>query len=202
MNDTRLPMHDFQTLSLTGRVVRLEPLTASHSGDLWHVADPEIFRYKTLVPPDWTPNGFAEYVHRVATHPRWRAFAIILLETGQAIGSTSYTDVVPENRAMGIGATWIGRPWQGTQVNPECKFMLLQHSFEACDAVRVQIQCDGRNLQSQRAIEKLGAVKEGVLRKHLTLPDGYIRDTVVYSVIDCDWPEVRDRLRRRLGYTP
>lgn len=95
-----------------------------------------------------------------------------------------------------------GRSFQGTSVNPECKYLMLRHAFEDWGAMRVQLKTDRRNLQSQRAIEKLGAVREGVLRKHMLLPDGYERDTVMYSIIDDEWPAIRDRLIERLGYTP
>ncbi len=111
-------------------------------------------------------------------------------------------DVRPAHRGLEIGYTWIARAYQGTRVNPECKYLLLRHAFEKLGAIRVQLKTDGRNLQSQHAIEKLGAVKEGVLRKHLILPDGYVRDTVMYSITDSEWPHVKSRLEARLGYIP
>ena len=115
---------------------------------------------------------------------------------------TCYLDIRPQDRALEIGFTWIGKPYQRTPVNPECKYLLFRHAFDDQQAVRVQLKTDLRNVQSQRAIEKLGAVREGVLRKHMIRPDGYMRDTVMYSVTADEWPEVRARLEKRLGYIP
>jgi RimJ/RimL family protein N-acetyltransferase len=129
-------------------------------------------------------------------------FAMVLRESGQPVGITSYLEIRPAHRGLEIGNTWIARPWQGTQVNPENKYLLLRHAFESLDALRVQLKTDGRNLRSQRAIEKLGALKEGVLRKHMILQDGYVRDTVMYSIIAEEWPRVREGLEARLGYAP
>ena len=90
----------------------------------------------------------------------------------------------------------------GTPFNPECKYLLLRHAFREQQALRVQLKTDHRNKQSQRAIEKLGAVREGVLRKHMIMPDGHVRDTVMYSVTDNEWPAIESRLEARLGYVP
>jgi RimJ/RimL family protein N-acetyltransferase len=123
-------------------------------------------------------------------------------DTGRAIGVTCYLDIRPRDRALEIGFTWLGKAHQGSRVNPECKYLLFRHAFDDQKAVRVQLKTDLRNIQSQRAIEKLGAVREGVLRKHMIRPDGYIRDTVLYSVTCDEWPAVRSRLEQRLGYAP
>jgi len=111
-------------------------------------------------------------------------------------------DIRPEHHGLEIGATWIGKAYQGTSVNPENKYMLLRQAFERLGAIRVQLKTDGRNLQSQAAIAKLGAKHEGVLRKHVLLPDGYERDTVMYSITDDEWPAVKAALEERLGYVP
>ena len=109
---------------------------------------------------------------------------------------------VPKHRGLEIGFTWIAKPHQGTLVNPECKYLLLRHAFDDQHAMRVQLKTDLRNVQSQGAIEKLGAVREGVLRKHIIRPDGYLRDTVMYSITAEEWPAVRAKLEQRLGYVP
>jgi RimJ/RimL family protein N-acetyltransferase len=129
-------------------------------------------------------------------------FAIIHLETGTAIGVTTYMDIQNHNRGVEIGNTWVARPHQGTNVNPEAKYLLLRHAFDDQGALRVQLKTDRRNLQSQRAIEKLGAQHEGILRKHVVMPDGYIRDSVMYSITDDEWASVKARLESRLGYVP
>ena len=107
---------------------------------------------------------------------------------------TCYLDIRAKERGLEIGFTWLAKALQGTQVNPECKYLLLRHAFEEQHALRVQLKTDGRNKQSQRAIEKLGAVREGVLRKHMIMPDGYVRDTVMYSITERqNWPAGRRR---------
>jgi RimJ/RimL family protein N-acetyltransferase len=125
-------------------------------------------------------------------------FAIILRAGGKGIGSTRYLDIRREHRGLEIGWTWVGTAYQRTPVNTECKSLLLAHAFEELGAVRVQLKTDLRNERSQRAIERLGAVREGVLRKHMVLWDGFIRDTVYYSILDSEWPEVRRRLEHLL----
>ena len=123
----------------------------------------------------------------------------MLCETGRAIGITCFLDIRPAHRALEIGFTWLGRTWQGGAANPEAKLLQLRHAFEVLEAVRVQLKTDLRNLQSQHAIEKLGAVREGVLRKQMVLPDGHVRDTVMYAITDDEWPRVRDGLEARLA---
>jgi RimJ/RimL family protein N-acetyltransferase len=122
------------------------------------------------------------------------AYAVLDLAAGSAVGSTSLYDVSTRHRHLEIGRTWLGRPAWRTAVNTECKLLLLEHCFERLDALRVQLKTDARNLRSQAAIERLGAVREGVLRHHMVMPDGYVRDTVMYSVIAPEWPAVRARL--------
>ena len=98
------------------------------------------------------------------------------------------------NRCVEIGGTWYGAEYQRTGVNTECKYLLLRHAFESWGGIRVQLKTDLNNVRSQRAIERLGAVKEGVLRNHMIRPDGTVRDTVMYSIIDREWPLVKARL--------
>jgi RimJ/RimL family protein N-acetyltransferase len=188
-------------VTLEGRVVRVEPLRPEHAVDLFNLADDDLFKYM------WTwsgasPEDLRESIRQLLSLQGWCPFAIVLRETGKAIGSTSYLDIRPEHRGLEIGSTWIGRPYQGTLVNPENKYLLLRHAFEMLGAVRVQLKTDGRNLHSQRAIAKLGAKLEGTLRKHIILPDGYIRDTVMFSITDEEWPGVKAGLEERLGYVP
>lgn len=110
------------------------------------------------------------------------------------MGSKSYLDVAPEHLRIEIGWTWLGAPARRTAVNTECKLLLLRHAFETLGCGRVQLKTDGRNLRSQTAIARLGAVREGVLRKHVILPDGFVRDTVMFSITADEWPGVRARL--------
>ena len=122
------------------------------------------------------------------------AFAIIHKSDKRAIGSTRFLDIQPAHRTLEIGWTWIGTKYQRTAVNTECKYLLLSYAFEKLGAVRVQLRTDTRNEKSQKAIERIGAVKEGVLRKSHTTHTGFIRDSVYYSIIDDEWPAVKQRL--------
>ena len=115
---------------------------------------------------------------------------------------TSYLDIRPRDLGVEIGFTWIAASCQRTAVNPESKYLLLRHAFDDQKAQRVQLKTDLRNVQSQKALEKLGAVREGVLRKHMMRPDGHLRDTVMYSIIAEEWPQVCAGLEARLGYVP
>lgn len=188
---------DVAPVTLEGRHVRLEPLAERHAEALAEAASPELFDHH-FPPAEFTPRGFRDQIVGLRALPDWCPFATVLRETQTAVGITCYLDIRPAHRALEIGFTWVGKPWQGSAVNPESKLLLLRHAFETLGAVRVQLKTDARNTQSQRAIEKLGAVREGVLRKQMILHDGYVRDTVMYSITDEEWPAVRERLEERL----
>lgn len=190
---------NIQPVLLTGRTIRLEPLERRHAADMALAADADTFRYHGLQ-PEISQAGFESYIDTLLSRAAMVPFAQVLIESGQAIGGTTYMDIQTANRGVEIGTTWIGRAYHGTMVNPEAKYLLLRHAFEEQGAIRVQLKTDSRNLQSQRAIEKLGAVKEGLLRNHMIMPDGHFRHTVMYSITDTEWPAVKSRLEARLGY--
>lgn len=192
---------DVQPVTLEGRAVRLEPLAEVHAEDLAAVADSAIFQF-TFPPKELTPDGFRAQIRDYRARANFLAFAVIEKATGQAVGVTTYMDIRPAQRGLEIGSTWLASRVQGSAVNPECKFLLLRHAFEVLGTIRVQLKTDSRNLQSQRAIEKLGAQLEGVLRRHMILASGYLRDTVMYSIIEGEWPNVKAGLIARLGYEP
>ena len=123
-------------------------------------------------------------------------FVAIHLASGRAAGATRYLNIMPQDRGLEIGGTWYGPEFQRTVVNTECKYLLLHHAFETLGCIRVQLKTDLRNERSQKAIERIGAVKEGVLRNHMILPDGHIRHSVYYSILDTEWPEVKKRLEQ------
>ncbi len=125
-------------------------------------------------------------------------FAVIQLASGRVAGATRFMEIRPEHRGLEIGGTWYGLEFQRTVVNTECKYLLLRHAFEVLGAIRVQFKADVRNERSWRAIERLGAKREGILRNHMILPDGVIRDSVYYSIIDSEWPGVKQRLEDML----
>ncbi len=126
------------------------------------------------------------------------AFAVITRADREIIGSTAYLSVVSRHKRVEIGSTWYLPELRGTFVNPECKFLLLQHAFEDWHAVRVQLGTDSRNIQSQRAISKLDAKLEGKLRNYGIRPDGRPRDSMLYSIIDSEWEDVKSRLLARI----
>lgn len=125
-------------------------------------------------------------------------FVIYDNDSGKVVGSTRFLDISIPNRSLEIGWTWLSPTVWRTSINTECKYLLLKHCFETLGTIRVQIKTDGRNLRSQQAIERLGAVKEGVLRRHRIMYDGYVRDSVYYSVIDEEWLFVKDRVESML----
>jgi RimJ/RimL family protein N-acetyltransferase len=187
-------------LSLQGHAVHLTPLSIQDAPSLWACATPDIFTYLRTRPQTWTYDSFAAYLQNVLVRPNSYPLVILLAATGGPVGITGYIEIQPDHRGLEIGGTWIAVPYQGTTVNPESKYLLLWYAFEKLHTIRVQIKTDVRNLKSQRAIEKLGAVREGVFRKHLIVSDGHVRDTVYYSITDDDWPDVKTRLEARLGF--
>ncbi len=182
---------------LTGRIVRLEPLDRRHVSDLTEAAKDEkiweFMRYGVVN----TEEKMLELIDDLLAHQARGTdmpFTVVHQAEGKAIGMTRYLNIEPENRAVEIGGTWYGKAYQRTGVNTECKFLLLQYAFEQLDCIRVQIKADQRNERSLRAIERIGAVREGVLRDHMILPDGAVRSSVYYSILAREWPGVKNRL--------
>jgi RimJ/RimL family protein N-acetyltransferase len=126
-------------------------------------------------------------------------FAVILKKTGMVAGATRYLNISPENRSVEIGGTWYSDAFQRTGVNTESKYLLLKHAFETLACVRVQFKTDSRNIRSQQALDRIGAIKEGELRNHMILPDGYIRTSMFYSIIDREWPAVKAMLEAKMA---
>jgi RimJ/RimL family protein N-acetyltransferase len=142
--------------------------------------------------------SFVEYLLNLQDRGTDQPFAVIHIPSGKAIGTTRYIAVDPANRSVEIGGTWYSVDYQRTGVNTEAKFLLLQYAFETLHCVRVQFKADLRNERSQRAIARLGAVREGVLRDHMILPDGFIRSSVFFSILAAEWPAVKQKLIERL----
>jgi RimJ/RimL family protein N-acetyltransferase len=190
-----------EPLTLTGRVARLEPLSEAHVPDLAVAGNDEsLWRYMLYGNVNTEEKMLALVRDLLERQARGTdlPFAVIHLQTGKAIGMTRYMDIRPADRGLEIGGTWYGAAYQRTAVNTECKYLLLKHAFEALGCIRVQLKTDSRNERSQRAIERLGAVKEGVLRNHMLLADGHIRHSVMYSILDSEWPAVKARLEEKL----
>jgi RimJ/RimL family protein N-acetyltransferase/nitroimidazol reductase NimA-like FMN-containing flavoprotein (pyridoxamine 5'-phosphate oxidase superfamily) len=190
-----------EPVPLRGSHVVLEPLDLAHADEL-HAAttDPEVWRHLGMPRPA-DPAGTAELIRTaLAAHHRGERvpWAQRCAATGAVVGTTSFYEVDPALRAVAIGYTYLGRPWWRSGINTEAKLLLLTHAFEELDAARVVWHTDIRNERSQRAIERLGASREGVLRKHRIRPDGSWRDTVQYSMTADEWPNAQARLRERL----
>jgi N-acetyltransferase len=190
---------DVRPVRLEGPAIRLEPLVPEHASLLWPKSEPEIFRYTLEWPRDASAEAFDEWVRYCLQMPASLLWTVFVRETGEAVGMTGYLDIRPQHRGVEIGRTWIARSHQGTRVNPESKFLLLRHAFEDLGAVRVQFKTDLNNLHSQRAIEKLGAAREGVLRRYQMRSNGTLRDTVMFSILAEEWPQVKAGLEARLA---
>ena len=187
-------------ITLEGRHVTLEPLDERHAPGLFEaMRDEEVCRYLA-----WPPPAALADTRRLIREPQelvargqTLAFAHIWNASGTAIGSTRFLDIRPKDRQVEIGSTFLARAYWQTPANTEAKYLLLRHCFESLGCVRVALKTDGRNTRSQTAIERLGAVREGVLRKHMNVR-GYQRDTVYFSILAEEWPAVQRRLTARL----
>jgi N-acetyltransferase len=192
---------NIQPVTLTGRIIRLEPLTEAHVPDLALVGlDERIWTYMLYgeMKTQADIHNWVLDILRRQSNGTDLPFAVVDRTTGRAIGATRYLDIRLEHRGLEIGGTWYGLAYQRTGVNTEAKYLLLRHAFEKLKCLRVQFKTDLRNKRSQRAIERLGAVKEGVLRNHLLLPDGYVRHSVMYSILPEEWPAVKSRLEEKM----
>ena len=186
---------------LKGRHVTLEPLDERHAAGLFDaMRDEEVCRYLAWPPPTALDDTHAliRDARELMARGQCVAFAQIWNATGLTIGSTRLLDIRPKDRQVEIGSTFLARPYWRTPANTEAKYLLLRHCFESAGCVRVALKTDGRNTRSQTAIERLGAVREGVLRKHMNVR-GYQRDTVYFSILEGEWPAVKARLEARLG---
>ncbi len=189
---------NIEPIRLEGKVVHLDPLAPDHVPDLWKHVEPELFRWVAEWPRDDSYEAFRDWTLGNIQAPASAPYAMILAATGEPVGVTGYLDIRPAHRGLEIGRTWIGKAHQGTLVNAESKYLLFRYAFEALGAIRVQFKTDLNNVHSQRAIEKLGAVREGVLRRYQIRSNGLPRDTVMYSVLAEEWPAIKARLEARL----
>jgi RimJ/RimL family protein N-acetyltransferase len=190
-----------EPVTLMGKFVRLDPLSEAHIPSLAEVGlEPEIWRFMRYGKVE-TEAQLRVWVRELLDQQAQGTdlpFTVIKLDSGKAAGCTRYLDIDIPNRSLEIGGTWYGLEYQGTMVNTECKYLLLKHAFETLACVRVWFKADHRNLRSIHALEGLGAQKEGVLRNHMILPDGYIRDSVMFSILPEEWPHVKQKLEAKL----
>jgi len=193
-------MIDPRPVTLEGHAVRLEPLAAAHlegieaaaaDGKLWEL-------WFTTVPEPGKTRAWLEIALAGQEAKSMLPWAVRDLKSGTIVGSTRYHDIVLPADRVEIGYTWYGKRWQRSHVNTACKLLLLEYAFDKVGCKVVGLRTDNFNFTSQRAIEALGAKKDGVIRHHWPRRDGTIRDTVMYSILVSEWPDVRRHLERRL----
>jgi len=194
-------MDFFDVPVLSNEIVRLEELSEAHHDDLVDaVRAGEIWRawYTQIPSPE---NMSAAIAQRRAAHAEGTTvpWAVVDAASGRAVGMTTFLNIDPANRRLEIGSTWLGATAQGTGINAAAKLLLLSRAFDDLNCAAVEFRTHWHNRQSRAAIEKLGAKQDGVLRNHRIFENGTVRDTVVYSIIDGEWPTVKYGLRERLG---
>ncbi|MDT5156470.1 MAG: N-acetyltransferase [Acidobacteriota bacterium] len=183
---------DIRPVTLEGLHVRLEPLTLRHvaafgeAGREWNLT------------PEKIRDGIESALRQQAVGT-CLPFATLDKSSGQVVGGTRFLNIVPEQRRLEIGSSWIAQPWRRTAINTEAKFLMLEHAFERLGCIRVEFMADSRNEISRKAILRLGAKEEGTFRNYIVTADGETHDAVFYSIIESEWPVIRARLQGMLA---
>jgi RimJ/RimL family protein N-acetyltransferase len=188
---------EIKPVVLEGRYVRLEPMTEEHVPALAEIGLGQDFWGFMVYGQMETREDMLNWVRDILIRAQKGTdlpFIVVHLASGRVAGATRYLNIMADDRGLEIGGTWYGPEFQRTVVNTECKYLLFRHAFEELGCVRVQLKTDSRNERSQKAIERIGAKKEGILRNHMILPDGHIRDSVYYSILDSEWPDVKKKI--------
>ena len=190
-----------EPVTLSGKHVRLEPLSLAHHPALCEIGlDPELWRW--TITQVLTPDQLRAYME---TALQWQAdgtaipFATVDLTSGRVVGSTRFMTIDRQNRHVEIGSTWIAAPWQRTAVNTEAKYLMLRHAFEQWGCIRVELKTDSLNQKSRNAIARLGAKEEGIFRNHMICWGGRIRHSAWYSITSEEWPSVKAGLEAKLA---
>ena len=203
---------DLTPVILEGQHVRLEPLSPAHIDALTAAgSDPSVFRWTQLPGMRWTnEQGCLEAPSRalvagyVQQAQEWQKagsalpFATVAKAAGRAVGSTRFANIDVANKRVEIGWTWLANDFQRSALNTEAKYLMLRHAFERLGCIRVEFKTDRRNDKSRNALLRIGAIQEGILRHHMVLPDGTLRDSVYFSVLDNEWPRVKAELEAKL----
>lgn len=186
-----------EPVTLSGSAVRLEPLTVEHVAALARIGlEPELWRW--IPTPVTTIDDMRRYVLQALDEQRRGVslpFAIVDPARGEAIGSTRFGNIDLPNRRLEIGWTWLGSAYQRTRANTEAKLLLLTYAFETLGLNRVEFKTDALNQKSRGALARIGALQEGIFRRHMTTHSGRVRDTVYFSIVDFEWPAVKERLQ-------
>jgi RimJ/RimL family protein N-acetyltransferase len=213
MNETSEGKHDMSTpplnielpLSLEGSVVRLEPIRHEHAELFWEVAKNDLEDIFRWIPYSMkTPEDFRKLIEKAFDEQKKGesvVFATVDRMSGRVIGSTRYMNIDRANHRVEIGSTWIAPAWQRTAVNTEAKYLMLRHAFEVWGCFRVELKTDALNEKSRTAILRIGAKEEGTLRRHVITWTGRVRDSVYFSILDHEWPEVKARLAAKVQGT-
>jgi N-acetyltransferase len=196
------PLHIVTPIMLEGSVVRLEPIRREHAEIFWEIAKDALDDIFQWIPYRMKTREDFQRVVAKALDEQERGesvvFATIERESGRVIGSTRFMNIDRINRRVEIGSTWIAPAWQRTAVNTEAKYLMLRHAFEVWKCIRVELKTDGLNQKSRNAILRIGAREEGTLRRHLITWTGRVRDSVYFSILDSEWPEVKTALEQKL----
>ena len=202
LNNNPLPF-DVQPLTLEGSSVRLEPFRREHWQPLWEIAKDSVEDIFRWIPYSMrTPQEFEQWAGKaLAEQERSESLVFTTVEraSNKIVGSTRFMNIDRANRRVEIGSTWIAAAWQRTAINTEAKYLMLRHAFETWQCVRVELKTDGLNQKSRNAILRIGAKEEGTLRKHLLTWTGRYRDTIYFSILDSEWPDVKTRLETKLS---
>lgn len=191
-----------EPVTLVGKHVRLEPMTEAHIPGLTVIGVGQPFWDFMLYGNMETEADMQNWVRDIIARGEKGTdlpFVAIHLASGRVAGATRYLNIMPKDRGLEIGGTWYGPEFQRSPANTECKYLLLTHAFETLGCIRVQLKTDLRNERSQKAIERIGAKKEGVLRNHMILPDGRFRHSVFYSILDTEWGDVKKNLEAMMA---
>jgi len=189
-------------LTLEGSAVRLEPLRPEHASLLWNVVKDDVEETFRWLPYALArPEDFEREVQKALDELQRGVsipFATVERLSGQVIGSTRYMNIDVANRKVEIGSTWIAPAWQRTAINTEAKYLMIRHAFEDWECLRVELKTDALNQKSRNAILRTGAKEEGTLRQHLVTHTGRLRDTVYFSILEKEWPEVKAKFESKL----
>jgi RimJ/RimL family protein N-acetyltransferase len=193
-------MMNLRPVTLQGRHVRMEPLSAAHLADLAEAgSDREIWRWYTTT--HFTPETMAAFIQtalKLQAEGTALPFATIDVTTGRAIGSTRFGNIARADRRAEIGWTWLNPAYQRTPANTEAKYLMLHHAFEELGCLRVEFKTDSLNTKSRNALLRIGAKEEGMFRNHMVCWDGRIRHSAYYSIIESEWPAVKAGLDAKL----
>jgi RimJ/RimL family protein N-acetyltransferase len=197
------PLHIVTPVTLQGSVVRVEPIRREHAELFWQAAKDALDGIFQWIPYRMKTIEYFEHLVEKALGEQERGesvvFATVESKSGRVIGSTRFMNIDRANRRVEIGYTWIAPAWQRSAVNTEAKYLMLRHAFEVWQCMRVELKTDALNQKSRNAVLRIGAREEGTLRKHLITWTGRVRDTVYFSILDAEWPEVRARLEAKLA---